>query len=228
MNLGRFDESSITIERVKQIDKNPMLRTQNIIVSRLAELNRKYAAALPNREFEKKFKYLSDAISHFRELSDPDFKSGLALVMVLLDLSYLFFLPSAMLLLAETLEKYQDLIISVNSNKKGNLRSNVLKHGLEIDSVVFSRIKKVVGNFKIVSEGISKENEGIVIAIKEDYYGFISNATYKKKNAIHFLLSNAYDEIKIGDYVAFEIISTDKGKAAKNVRAIEESEIGVY
>ncbi len=56
----------------------------------------------------------------------------------------------------------------------------------------------------------------------KETYGFISNVKHSPKNALFFSKNNAYDDIKVGDRVIFELYMGTKGEAARKVRKCEK------
>ena len=47
-------------------------------------------------------------------------------------------------------------------------------------------------------------------------YGFISNKSHGLNNGLFFAMTNAYDDIIVGDVVEFQLYNNSKGIAAKN------------
>lgn len=220
MYMGKYDDAERILNRVSEKEINPVLRTQNILASRYAELYRRKAETYQNRDNKMKIFYLQKAIEQFNSVESLDIKSGLTLLDVLTDTAYIFFSDEAMSLIADTVQRYSDLLFRIKGNKKDKLREQLRDHKAEIKPEIYCKIERFVENYQFTANEINSETEGIVTSVR-DYYGFIANHIYCNTNAIYFSISNAYSGIQIGDHVSFELYDGRKGKAAKNVKKLK-------
>ena len=94
-------------------------------------------------------------------------------------------------------------------------------HKGEIDNKKYNIIYMNLSEYKEEASNIIDENEGVVVKMKETY-GFISNAKHPPKKGLFFSLNNAYENIKVGDRVIFEIYNGTKGETARNIKKYEE------
>lgn len=216
MYMGKFIEAETLLNRVTSMEKNPVLRTQNILASRYAELYRRKASIFEPRDSERRYEHLKLAIEHLSSVKSLDIKSGIILISVLYDLSFLYYIRDAMELLLKTINENYMLLSKLNQNKKQKMCENLRGHKEEIDSDIYLKMERFIKDLKFVSGEITNNNEGIVTSLKE-YFGFISNHVYKNTNSIYFLKKHAYDEIQVGDQVSFEIYDGKNGKAARNI-----------
>lgn len=223
MYRGRFDEAEIFLNQVKQMEKNPVLRTQNIWASRYAELYRRKAEILEQRDYEKKLELYKMAINQLNSVRNLDIKSGVTLLLVLSDLAYLYYSKEAMTLLVDTINKNYLLLSKISHHKKSKMCEFLRAHKEDILPEIYVNMERFITDYRFFSSEITNNNEGIVIALKE-YFGFITNHEYKNSNAIFFLKANAYEGIQVGDYVSFEIYDGKKGKAAKNIILSSQSD----
>lgn len=217
--IGKFEEAEALWHKAKENDKNPNLRTLNIVANRYLDLKRRQITVLQNRDYEKKYELIAEGIKELDSVGHIDHKTAITLLKAIYDLSFLFFYPDAMELIADTLEKYEYAINSIDRTKKNKVIDNIEKHRGEIREDVYSRIYLVLSSYKIESEEIESENEGIITKLS-DTYGFISNSHYSIKRALYFSRVNAQPEIRMGDRVSFELYETPKGTAARNVKKI--------
>ncbi len=224
MFLGKYEEAETLLNTVESLDNNPVLRTQNIIASRYAELYRRKAEVLEHRDYERKLKYYQDGIEKLNRVQELDIKSGITLVSLLHDLSYLYFDKNALHLLVITMNKHNYLLSKINYIKKNKMCDLLREHRDDIPNDEYEKIERFINNYKSISNEIKNEDEGIVIKIK-DYYGFISNSEHKTSSGIYFLIYNAYSDIQVGDFVKFDLYETRNGKAAKNIVKIKSDEM---
>ncbi len=218
--IGKFDEAEALWHKAKENDKSPNLRTLNIVANRYLDLKRRQITVLQNRDYEKKYALIAEGIKELDSVGHIDHKTAITLLKATYDLSFLFFYPDAMELIADTLEKYEYAIGSIDRAKKKKVLDNIEKHKGEIREDIYSRIYGVLSSYKIESEEIESENEGIITKLS-DTYGFISNAHYSIKKALYFSRVNAEQGIRMGDKVSFELYETPKGTAARKVKKID-------
>lgn len=216
MYLGKYSESEELLKRAESFNENPVLRTQNIFASRYAELFRRKAEILENRDYEIKLRYFKDAISRLNSVQELDIKSGITLVYLLHDLSYLYFDEEAFDLLSLTINRYINLLCKIKHPRKNKMCDFLRSHKEDIPVEKYKKIERFINDYRYISNEIRNDNEGVVTKIKE-YYGFISNSNYKASSSIYFLKLNAYEDIQVGDYVKFDIYKNSKGIAAKNI-----------
>lgn len=219
MYHGKFSEAESFLNEASTLDNSDSLKIKNIIASRYADLYKRKAEYLENRDYKKKFEYLKTGIEYLEKVEELDIKSGVTMIILLLELSYLYFETEAMELLARVINKHFALLTKIIHYKKNRMCDFLKSHKEEIPEKYFTLMEPFI-NHKMIANDISNKNEGVVVNIK-DYFGFISNQEYQKSFALFFVLSNAYEGIKIGDVVSFSIYDSKKGKCAKNIKKIE-------
>ena len=216
MYLGKYDDAEDLLHKVRNLDKNPTLRTQNIMVTRYGELYRRKAEVYEIRDFQLKLDHLKLAINEFGKVEKLDIKSGIVLMSVLSDLSYLYFNKEAMNLLSDTIRKNFYILCKIKHKKKTKMCEFLRNHKQDIDDSIYSKIERFLADYRFVSSEIDNINEGVVVNLR-DYFGFIANQSYNGDNAIFFLKSNAFENISLGDLVSFDLYEGKKGIAAKNI-----------
>lgn len=220
MCLGKYNDAESLWNIVNESEKYPSLRTANIMASRFAELKRRQAETYENRDYKIKYQLLKISIEKINTVEKIDYKTAIVLIRILEDLSYLYYYDDAMELLLDAIKKYFIYISRINHTDKKKMQDKLIGHKEEIREDIYNELIKYIYDYKFLSTTIDKEDEGIVIALK-DYYGFISNHHYYTSNSLFFSLSNAYEDIQVGDYVSFNIYEGKKGKAAKNIKKID-------
>lgn len=214
--MGKYEEAERLWYKVKGQGKIVNLRTLNIMANRYMDLKKRQAEILQNRDYLEKYRLLKEAICSTYEVGRLDVKAGITLMQIITALSYCYYYPEAMQLIADTLEKYDYILSMLDGDKKKRLLDNIEHHKNEIDPKIYSRIYERISDFKMESQEMENDNEGVVIKIK-DTYGFISNYKYSTKKGLFFSINNAYEGIRVGDKVHFDIYQSFKGEAAKNV-----------
>lgn len=220
MFLGKYDDAESLLNRVREFDNTPTLRTQNIMATRYGELYRRKAETFEMRDYQLKLEYLEQAITQFKKVEKLDIKSGIVLISILSDLSYLYFNESAMNLLADTIGTNFYILCKVKHKKKTKMCEFLRSHKEDINGSVYTKIEKFLTDYRFVSSEIDEENEGVVVNLRE-YFGFIANQSYNGDNAIFFLRTNAFDNISLGDLVSFNLYEGKKGMAAKNIEKLQ-------
>ena len=63
-------------------------------------------------------------------------------------------------------------------------------------------------------------DKGTIKTLTEKGFGFISREGQEKDLFFHSqdLVGVMYDELKVGDMLTFDVVQTDRGPAAKNVK----------
>lgn len=219
MFLGKYTDAESLLNRVREFDNTPTLRTQNIMATRYGELYRREAETFEMRDYQLKLEYLEQAITQFKKVEKLDIKSGIVLISILSDLSYLYFNESAMNLLADTIGTNFYILCKVKHKKKTKMCEFLKNHKEDINGSVYAKIEKFLADYRFVSSEIDEENEGVVVNLRE-YFGFIANQFYNGDNAIFFLRTNAFDNISLGDLVSFNLYKGKKGMAAKNIEKV--------
>lgn len=217
--LGKYDEAEKLWHAAKEFDKHPNLRTQNIMANRFMDLKNRQASVLQIRDYEEKYRIIKEGIAVLDEITSIDDKTTVTLVKLLTVLSYNYFHKESIILICQTVEKYEDSISKLDKKNKERIIQNLDLHKEEIEKKLFDRIYMKLSSFKEEAQDILNENEGVVVKLKETY-GFISNATYTYKKGLFFSKVNAYEDIKVGDRVRFDLYKNIKGEAAKNIRKI--------
>ena len=64
------------------------------------------------------------------------------------------------------------------------------------------------------------EKFGKIVVKLRNGYGFISNKSHGLNNGLFFAMTNAYDDIIVGDIVEFQLYNNSKGIAAKKLQRI--------
>jgi len=131
----------------------------------------------------------------------------------------MYYLPDAMDLLRETLKSHYSLLNTIIHDDKKKIIENINLHKQDIKHDTYVEIERLLKGYLDVANSIDEPNKGIVTSIK-GHYGFISNKLYQKKKAIHFLVSNANENIQIGDCVIFELSINQNGFSARNVKTV--------
>ena len=195
------------------------LRTKNILGNRYLDLKLRQAEILQGRDYIKKYAIIKQAIDELSNIEIIDDKTAVNLLKALTALSYAYYHFDSIKLIADTLDKYSYAISRLDRKNREKLLSIIQDNEESIDNSFYQRIYINLSAFKMEASSISNENEGLVVKIKENY-GFISNANYAYNKGLFFSKNNAYEGIKVGDNVSFEIYTTSKGPAAKNIEKI--------
>lgn len=219
--IGKYDEAEQLWIKAKELGVHPNLRTLNIMANRYMDLKRRQAGILQNRDYIERFKLIKQGISSLDEVGRIDDKTAVTLLKLLTDLSYFYYYDEAVDLLIKTLKKYSYAISKIDQKNKERIINNLSVHKGEIDNKKYNIIYMNLSEYKEEASNIIDENEGVVVKMKETY-GFISNAKHPPKKGLFFSLNNAYENIKVGDRVIFEIYNGTKGEAARNIKKYEE------
>lgn len=214
--IGKYEEAELMWNVVREREDHPNMRTMNIMANRFIDLKRRQAGLLQTRDFIEKYNILKQGIDMLNDVSMIDDKTAVTLLKTLSDLSYLYFYDPALVLLAETLEKYAEAISKLDTKNKNKILENMQMHQSDISSGLFKRICEKVATYKSETKSFTNDNEGVVVKLK-DNYGFIGNAKHSYKKGLFFTIKNAYEGIQVGDNVKFEIYDTPRGEAARNI-----------
>ncbi len=217
--LGKYEEAEQLWQEVKRKEVNANLRTKNILGNRYLDLKRRQAEILQNRDYIQKYNLIKQAIDELDDVEVIDDKTAVNLLKSLTSLAHAYYHNDSIKLIADTLKRYSYAISKLDRKNKEKLLSIIQDKEESIDKSLFKEIYMNLSAFKIETSNISNENEGIVVKMK-DNYGFISNAKHAYNKGLFFSKNNAYDDIKVGDNVTFEIYTNSKGLAAKNIRKI--------
>ena len=217
--LGKYEEAETLWQEVKKKEDNANLRTKNILGNRYLDLKLRQAEILQSRDYIKKYALIKQAIDELSNIEIIDDKTAVNLLKALTALSYAYYHFDSIKLIADTLDKYSYAISRLDRKNREKLLSIIQDNEESIDNSFYQRIYINLSAFKMEASSISNENEGLVVKIKENY-GFISNANYAYNKGLFFSKNNAYEGIKVGDNVSFEIYTTSKGPAAKNIEKI--------
>lgn len=215
--LGKYDEAEMLWAQVKENDKHPNLRTMNIMANRYMDLKRRQVELLQDRDYIERYNILKQGIDVLNDVSSIDDKTAVTLLKLLTSLSFSYYHEDSIRLIAETLDRYSYAISKLDRTAKRKLLSVIQNHVEEIDDKYYDTIYNNLSAFRDEASSILKENEGVVVKLK-DNYGFISNANHSNKSALFFSKNNAYNDIKVGDKVSFEIYTATKGIGAKNIK----------
>lgn len=215
--LGRFEEAEQFWLEVKKSEKYQNLRTLNIMGNRYLDLKRRQAEILQNRDYVAKYNLIKQGIDALQDVEVIDDKTAVNLLKSLQTLAHAYYHHDSIELIAITLNKYSYAISRLDKKNKEKILSILEVNKENIDKNLYHRIYTNLSAFKEEAGNILNENEGVVVKIKESY-GFISNANYTYDKGLFFLKNNAYDGIEVGDRVSFDIYTTSKGTAAKNIQ----------
>ena len=217
--LGKYAEAETLWQEVKKKEDNTNLRTKNILGNRYLDLKLRQAELLQGRDYIQKYSLIKQAIDELSNIELIDDKTAVNLLKAMTTLAYAYYHFESITLIADTLDRYSYAISRLDRKNTEKLLSIIQEHEESIDNTLYQRIYIKLSAFKKETSSISNENEGIVVKIK-DNYGFISNANYAYNKALFFSINNAYEGIKVGDSVSFEMYTTLKGQAAKNIKKI--------
>lgn len=217
--LGKYEEAETLWQKVKENENDANLRTKNILGNRYLDLKRRQAEILQNRDYIKKYTLIKQAIDELEDIEIIDDKTAVNLLKALTLLAYSYYHADSIRLISDTLDKYSYAISRLDRKNKEKLLSIIKDYEESIDATLFKNIYLNLSTFKMEASNILNENEGLVVKVK-DNYGFISNARYAYNKGLFFSLNNAYENIKVGDNVSFDIYTNSKGPAAKNVKKL--------
>ena len=172
--------------------------------------------------YVEKYNIIKQGIEVLENVGSIDDKTTVTLLKLLTNLSYSYYHKESIELIADTLDKYSYAVSKLDRSSKAKLLSNIQAHKEEIKEEYYDSIYSNLSAFRDEANEIISENEGVVVKIK-DTYGFISNAIHTNKNALFFSKNNAYNEIKVGDKVSFELYTAVKGIGAKNIKKLIEN-----
>lgn len=144
-------------------------------------------------------------------------KSIATLLILLGDLSYLYFHNDSMVLLKETVERYSQGISRFDKKTREKIITIIEPHKEDIVLETYESIYQNLSSFRVEANEITSENEGVVVKLK-DTYGFISNSSYSYKKGLYFSKFNADSDIAVGDRVTFEKYIYSSGETARKVR----------
>ena len=219
--LGKYEDAEILWKEVKQKENNANLRTKNILGNRYLDLKLRQAEILQSRDYIKKYTLIKQAIDELDEVEIIDDKTAVNLLKSMTALAYSYYHFDSIKLIADTLERYSYAISKLDRKNKEKLLLIFKDKEESIDKSLYQSIYLNLSAFKTEASSISNENEGLVVKMT-DNYGFISNANYTYNKGLFFSKNNAYEDIKVGDKVSFEIYTNLRGAAAKNIKNIEE------
>lgn len=217
--LGKYEEAETLWQEVKKKEDNANLRTKNILGNRYLDLKLRQAEILQNRDYIKRYTLIKQAIDELSNIEIIDDKTAVNLLKAMTALSYAYYHFDSIKLIADTLDRYSYAISRLDRKNREKLLSIIQDNEESIDNSLYQRIYTNLSAFKMEASSISNENEGLVVKTK-DNYGFISNANYSYNKGLFFAMNNAYEGIKVGDKVSFEIYTTSKGPAAKNIKML--------
>lgn len=217
--LGKYDEAENLWQDIKLRENDANLRTKNILGNRYLDLKRRQAEILQNRDYIKKYTLIKQAIDQLEDIEIIDDKTAVNLLKALTILAYAYYHENSIKLIADTLDKYSYAVTKLDKNKKDKLLTIIIEKEESIDKSYYQTIYLLLSTFKLEASNILKENEGLVVKMK-DNYGFISNANYAYNKGLFFTKNNAYENIKVGDIVSFDIYENSKGLAAKNIKKV--------
>ncbi|SFK48913.1 NB-ARC domain-containing protein [Halobacillus dabanensis] len=216
MYQGLFHESEDILKNVDSRKDELDLQSENIFVSRYADLQRRKAEHIKTRDVEKKLDLLKKGINIIETVDRIDTKSYVTMAKILKELSFLYFDKNSMEFLFATLEKHFSSLKSNKSHDLKKMKEILISHRHEIPNNLYLSLKKYVYDYTVDAKEIYNKNEGIVVFIKE-HFGFIANA---HNRSIYFNVNNIEEGTSVGDKVKFSTYRNPKGIAAKNIKLI--------
>ncbi|RNB70408.1 NB-ARC domain-containing protein [Brevibacillus panacihumi] len=217
MYLGKYDDAEAIMEKINMNRADLNLKMENVLASRYADLFKRRAEKFELRDARKKLSFLKRGIEEIEKVSKIDTKSYLTMVNLLKEISSLYFDEEAMVYLASVLKTHFSHLKSINHRNLHRMNEYLISRKHEIPKDLYTSLEKYIYDFKLDANKINEDHIGIIVFIR-DHFGFIANA---KNKSLYFNIQNIMDDSEVGDKVEFEIYSTPRGPAAKNIRRVQ-------
>lgn len=217
--MGNYDEAERCWHNVNDLEQNPSMRTKNIMALRYLDLIRRKAQSMSERDNKEKYIIIKNGVEILDNIEEIDDKTMNMLLRIISDLSYFYYDNEAMSLVDRILNKYSFSLSRVSADIKAKTMKKFIIHKDEIAPDIYSSIIGKLYNYKLDIDRIIDNNKGIVVKLRNGY-GFISNKSHGLNNGLFFAMTNAYDDIIVGDIVEFQLYNNSKGIAAKKLQRI--------
>lgn len=218
--LGEFQEAEKLLESIS-VDDNFTEKSHNQFIIRFADLYRRMAETLENRDHQKKLALYKLAVSKIESLDRIDKITYRTLGKILLDLSFLYRDSEAMLYLKNTLEKHLNSLIGLNGTSMNGLYRNIHENRYDVSDELYFLAKKVAINYTHNARLITEKNKGMIVKIIGTF-GFTGNQI----ESIYFSLSQiTYKDPDVGDIVSYDVGVTQRGPIALNIKLVKRFEI---